>query len=82
MSVIGSIFISLLAALGVALTALEFIRRARAKKSTFISLCFREDLLEGGKPDMIIICRNDAEQEEIIRRIGERDERRIYLKYF
>lgn len=82
MSVIGSIFISLLAALGVALTALEFIRRARAKKSTFISLCFREDLLEDGKPDMIIICRNDAEQEEIIRRIGERDERRIYLKYF
>lgn len=81
MSVFGSIFIAMLAALGVALAVLEFVRRAKAKKTEFICLCFREELLQGGKPDMLIICRTDAEQEEIIRRIGEDENRRIYLKY-
>lgn len=81
MSVFGSVFIAMLAAMGVALAVLEFIRRARAKKTDFICVCFREELIEGGKPDMIIICRTDAEQEEIIRRVGEQDNRRIYLKY-
>ena len=81
MSVFGSIFIAMLAALGVALAVLEFVRRAKAKKTEFICLCFREELLQGGKPDMLIICRTDAEEEEIIRRIGEDENRRIYLKY-
>ncbi len=82
MSVIGSIFIAMLAALGVALGVLEFVRSAKAKKTDFVCVCFREDLLEDGKPDMLIICRTDTEQEEILRRIGQMDDRRIYIKYF
>ncbi len=81
MRIFGSIFLAMLAAMGIALAVLEFIRRGRAKKSRFICLCFREELLENENPDIVIICRTDAEQEEIIRRIGQQDERRIYLKY-
>ena len=81
MSVFCNVFVAMLASLGVALTLLELFRHSRAKRSEFICLCFREDLLESGTPDMVIICRNDAEIEEIIKRIGEIDNRRIYLKY-
>ncbi len=81
MSVVGSIFIAMLAGLGVALSVLEFIRKSRAKKGCFLCVCFDDELAEDTLPDMLIICRTDADQEEIIRRIGERDQRRIYLKY-
>lgn len=80
MSVFGSVFISMLAALGVALAMLELLRKFRAKKASFICLCFREDLLEGGKPDMLIICRTDAEQEEVLRRICAEENRRVFIK--
>ena len=81
MWIFGSIFLSMLAALGVALAVLEFIRRGKAKNGRFICLCFNEESLENENPDMVIICRTDADQEEIIKRIGQQDERRIYLKY-
>jgi hypothetical protein len=80
MHLAGIILLSVLAGLGVALAFRDFIRRAAAKKASYVCLCFNDntDL----PPDMIIICRNDAEQEEIIRRIGDMDNRRIYIKYF
>jgi len=78
---LGKIVISALAALGVALSCLEFLRRAKAKRSSYVCLCFREDLIDSGAPDMIIICRTDTDEEEIIKRIGKRDQRQIYLKY-
>lgn len=81
MTVFGIILLAMFAALGVALSALELARHIKARKATFVCLCFREELINGGSPDMLIICRTDAEEEEIIRRIGQTDERRIYLKY-
>lgn len=77
----GVIFLSMLAALGVALLTLEIFRHVSAKKGSFVCICFKEELLGEERPDVVIICRSDAEQEEIIRRIGENDERKIYLKY-
>lgn len=81
MWLLGKIIISALAALGVALPCLEFSRRAKAKRSSYVCLCFREDLIDSGAPDMIIICRTDTDEEEIIKRIGKRDQRQIFLKY-
>lgn len=80
MSVFGSVFVAMLAALGVALTALEFLRRSKAKKTSFICLCFSEELLENAKPDMLVICRTDAEQEEVIRRVCADEARKVYIK--
>ena len=80
MSVFGSVLVAMLAALGVALSALELVRKSRAKRESFICLCFREELLDGGLPDMLIICRTDAEQEEIIRHICSEDPRKVFLK--
>ncbi len=81
MWLLGNIFLAMLSALGVALTVLEFFRRSKAKHTAYICLCFREELIENGQPDMLIICRTDADQEEIIKRIGKRDQRKIFLKY-
>ena len=69
-----------LAALGVILITQEYLRTARAKKASFICLCFREELLDEARPDMLIICRTDAEQEEIIRRVCADEERKVYIK--
>ncbi len=80
MSVFGSIFLAMLATLGVVLSVIEFERVRSAKKASFITLCFREDLLEGGLPDMVVICRTDAEQEEIIRRVLADEKRQVFLK--
>lgn len=80
MSVFLTVFIAMLASLGVALAALDFIRRSRAKRTDFICICFREELLDNALPDMVIICRSDAEQEELIRRVCDKDSRRAYLK--
>jgi len=80
MMVFFGILLGMLAALGVALTVLEFVRRTRAKMSCYLCVCFSEELLDSKKPDMIIICRNDAEQEEILRRICESENRKVYIK--
>ncbi len=80
MMVFLCILLGMLAALGVALTVLEFIRKSRAKMSQYLCVCFSEELLESKKPDMIVICRNDAEQEEILRRICESENRKVYIK--
>lgn len=80
MYVLGCVFIATLASLGVALAFLEFVRVRRAKHSEFICLCFREELLESEKPDMLIICRTSADQEEVIKRVCSDDSRRVYIK--
>lgn len=80
MSVLGSVLLATFSVLGLVLSVVEFLRISRAKKASFICLCFREDLLENGIPDMLIICRTDAEQEEIIRRVCAEDGRKVFLK--
>lgn len=82
MYIFMDILIAMLAALGVTLAVLEFFRCRRAKKASFVCVCFKEELLENGLPDMLVICRNDAEQEEIIRRICAKDGRKAYIKQF
>ncbi|MBO5869969.1 MAG: hypothetical protein J6Q89_04385 [Clostridia bacterium] len=81
MAIFGSIFLAMLASLGVALMTLEFIRAYRAKRTEFICLCFREELLnDDEKPDMLIVCKTDAEEEEIIRRVCDGESRKVYIK--
>ncbi|MBR6563053.1 MAG: hypothetical protein IKK70_03865 [Clostridia bacterium] len=80
MTVFGSILIAMLAALGVALSVLELVRVRRAGNSEFICVSFLDEPSEDVMPDMLIICRTDAEQEEIIRRVCASDGRRAYIK--
>ena len=80
MAIFCNVFLAMPASLGVMLAVLEFVRASRAKKATFICLCFREELLDGGKPDMLVICRTDAEQEEVIRRVCADEGRKVYIK--
>ena len=80
MAIFCQVFLALLASLGMMLAVLEFVRNSRAKKATFICLCFNEELLYGAKPDMLVICRTYAEQEEIIRRICVDEARKVYIK--
>lgn len=80
MSVFGNIVLAVLASLGVALTVLELLRKSRAKKASFICVCFDEELLNGGAPDMLVICRSDAETEEVIRRVCIGESRKVFIK--
>ncbi len=83
MSIFAGVFLSMLAAMGVALAVLDFLRVRRARRASFICLCFREELIdESALPDMLVICRTDAEQEEVIRRVCDNDGRRVYIKRF
>lgn len=77
------VFLSVLAALGVALAVLELIRTHRAKHTEYVCVCFREELvLTECEPDMLIICRTDAEQEEIIRRVCKSECKKVYIRKF
>ena len=80
MSLFMNIVVSVFASLGIALSLLEILRRSRAKKESFICVCFREELLENAKPDMLIVCKSDAEVEEIIKRVSDGDPRKVYIK--
>ncbi|MBQ1205710.1 MAG: hypothetical protein IIW39_03940 [Clostridia bacterium] len=80
MAIFLEVFLAALASLGVILAVLEFVRVSRAKKASFICLCFSEELLNGAKPDMLVICRTDAEQEEVIRRVCADESRKVYIK--
>ncbi len=80
MMVFYGIFMGMLGALGVTLMILELLRKWKARMSCYLCVCFSEELLESKNPDMIIICRNDAEQEEILRRISENESRKVYIK--
>lgn len=80
MAIFLEVFLAALASLGVILAVLEFVRVSRAKKANFICLCFSEELLNGAKPDMLVICRTDAEQEEVIRRVCADESRKVYIK--
>lgn len=80
MAILYDVLLATLAALGVILAVLEFVRVSRAKKASFVCLCFREELLDGAKPDVLIICRTDAEQDEVIRRVCADESRKVYIK--
>ncbi len=80
MSVFGSVTLAVFAAIGISLVILEILRKSRAKRSSFICVCFREDLLDGGAPDMLVICRTDAEMDEVIRRVCVNESRKAYIK--
>ena len=80
MSVLYMVIISMFAALGVTLIALEFLRSFRAKKTSYVCVCFREELLGDAKPDMLIICRTETEEEEIIRRLCVGEDRKVFIK--
>jgi hypothetical protein len=82
MAILGSVFVAALAALGVALAVLEFVRAHRAKRASFICICFEESVPEGRLPDMLVICRTEAEQEEVIRRVCNGESRKVYIKRF
>lgn len=83
MYVFCNVFLSMLASVGVALMVLEFIRARRARQAEFICLCFDERLISfDSRPDMIIICRTDAEQDEIIKRVCENESRTVYIKKY
>lgn len=81
MSVFMTVFVAMLAALGVALLVLELFRFARAKRARFVCLCFDDDFSKNRLPDMLVICRSYEEEEEIIRRISAEDPRRMFVKY-
>jgi hypothetical protein len=80
MAIFYEVFLSALAVLGIILAVLEIIRVSRAKRSDFICLCFDKEFLDGERPDMLIICRTDAEQEEVIRRVCSDEARKVYIK--
>lgn len=80
MAILYDVLLATLAALGVILAVLEFVRVSRAKRASFVCLCFREELLDGAKPDVLIICRTDAEQDEVIRRVCADESRKVYIK--
>lgn len=80
MTILYDVLLATLAALGVILAVLEFVRVSRAKRASFVCLCFREELLDGAKPDVLIICRTDAEQDEVIRRVCADESRKVYIK--
>ena len=80
MSIFGSIFVSFLSALGIALVLLEILRTNRAKKEKYTCICFREELIYDEIPDIIVICRTLSEEDEIIKRICEKESRRALIK--
>ncbi len=80
MSIFGMIFLAMLASIGVGLMFLEMIRTRKAKTAEYTCICFDSALSDERLPDMVIICRNEAEKEEIIKRITESDERRAFIK--
>ena len=57
------ILLSALACIGVVLIIRGLCRFLSARRASYICLCFDKALLEGGKPDMVIICRSDAEED-------------------
>lgn len=77
----GYVFIAMLAALGVALSFLELWRILKARKNSYICVCFKEEFDGDQKPDVIYICRTELEQEEILRRVCDGDERKAYINY-
>ncbi len=81
MAILGRVLLAVLASIGIALSILEIIRVRRAKTADFICICFSEEYLDcDKKPDMLVICRSDAEQEEVIRRVCADDARKVYIK--
>ena len=81
MAIFGSVLLAVLASIGIALMILEIIQARRAKSAEFICLCFSEELAFGDKkPDMLVICRSNADTEEVIRRVCADESRKVYIK--
>ena len=80
MSVASMVFLSFLAAVGIALICYELFRYCKTRKEGYICVCFEREMFENARPDVIFICRTEQEQEEILRRISDSDDRRMYIK--
>jgi hypothetical protein len=80
MWIFAHVFLSVLAALGVALSVLEFAGNLEAKRKKYLCICFDRDDNRSMLPDMIIICRTQAEEDEIIKRICAEDKRKVFIK--
>jgi hypothetical protein len=80
MYIFAFVFLSVLAALGVVFTTKEILRAKSAKNAVFLCVSFKEDVPEGTLPDMLLICRTTAEEEEIIRRICANESRKVFIK--
>ena len=81
MSAAVTVILAFFAAAGAAVLAVELVRWCLLGRSEFTAVCFDEKILNGeSKPDMIYIVRTDRECDEIIKRICESEERRIFIK--
>ena len=72
--------LSAFAAIGAALVLLEIWRRLKAKKTDYVCVVFGDPPEGDIRPDVVLICRTEAEQDEIIRRVVGSDGRRAYVK--
>ena len=80
MPLYAEILVAALAAIGAALIAERVWRWLKLRRESFVCISFDGGFPEGRKPDLIFICRTEAEQEEILRRICENDDRKIIIK--
>lgn len=81
MTLVCEVLVSFFAALGMTFLWRELKQRLFAKKQSFVCICFgsyRE--WEEKAPDMLVICKNDFEQEEIIRRVFKNEKRDVFIK--
>ena len=74
------IAVCILASIGIVLLCREIFRHIGAKRNHYVCLTFDSFPSFQKRPDMIIICRTDEEEQEIIRRVIKNDERRIFIK--
>lgn len=74
------IIVCVLASLGVVLIFREILRHVGAKRNHYACLSFGREPSPEKRPDMIIICRTEEEEQEIIERIIKGEERKIFIK--
>ena len=76
-----SVALGFFAAVGVCLLGAGIFRRARAKRGTFVRICFTREQAEGDSPpDVIYVVRTECEAEEVIDRLCRADGRKIFIK--
>ncbi|MBP5156077.1 MAG: hypothetical protein J6252_05795 [Clostridia bacterium] len=81
MELFCTVALAFFAAVGVCLLGAEARRRLRAKKESFVRVCFTAEKAEGDDPpDVIYVVRTECEAEEVIRRLCRADGRKIFIK--
>ncbi len=81
MVLVCEVLVSFFAALGIVFLWRELKKRIFAKKQSFVCICFGTEAdWEKRAPDMLVICRSDEEQEEIIRRVLRDEQRDVFVK--